>query len=460
MAEYKASFDGATNLFAGWALKDILLGMERRSGLWIASTPQRVWSSQGRPITTRKSEVNLRFEGGMCQLWEGFGGGVSEKGWAALALLKAGDRLRVFQSLFNPEEGCRLNFGRVPVGASDQSCTEQSLNAHPNDLAMKGFSIERDHDSLIPFLRIPQERISKFKMVACPWSPPEWMKERGGGGCGRIKWEPMILESYALYLARFVQHYRQAGIRIDHLIIQNEPANQNCQPGCYWSAAQFRDFIRNYCGPMMVKQKLAVRLWLGALDSMDYADYALTTLSDALAMQFIAGVACQHGGSETLARIRRAFPDIALMQSDCGAGDGGNTWAQAHATFASIQQAITAGVSVCIYDNMAGVAGGKTLAGDGRNSWVVVNEVERSYVLTPDYYVMRHLSCLVNRYAIRLGLAGEWADRAVVFYNEDDESRVLVIHNPEEQIRRVVLDDDERRLVMTLQPHSFNTIVL
>ena len=99
---------------------------------------------------------------------------------------------------------------------------------------------------------------------------------------------------------------------------------------------------------------------------------------------------------------------------------------------------------------------------DGRhlNSLMVVDEVVRHYVLTPDYYVMRHFSCFVNRYAVRLGLTGEWADRAVAFYNDDDESRVLVIQNPAVDYRRVVLEDGDRRLVMTLQPQSFNTIIL
>ena len=396
----------------------------------------------------------------MFQLWEGFGGGVSEKGWDALSLLKAGDRLRALQVLFNHEDGCRFHYARLPVGASRLARSGYSHNAIPNDLAMKTFSIDRDQECLIPFLRVPLNRIQKFKTVACPWSPPEWMKERKGIGCGRIKWEPGMLEAYALYLARFVQRYRREGISIDHLLIQNEPADKWRQPGCYWTGAQLRDFIRNYCGPVMTKQKITVRLWLGALDSPDYADYALTTLSDPMAMQFIAGVACQHGGHATLPRIRRAFPEIRMMQSDCGAGDGQNTWEQGHATFAVVQQAIAAGVDVCLYENMVFPAGGKTLNGDGLNSLVVVNELARTYALTPDYYVFRHFSYFVNRYAIRFGLTGEWADRAVVFYNEDDESRVLVIHNPELVIRRVVLDDSDRRLVMTLQPQSFNTIVL
>jgi hypothetical protein len=37
---------------------------------------------------------------------------------------------------------------------------------------------------------------------------------------------------------------------------------------------------------------------------------------------------------------------------------------------------------------------------------------------------------------------------------------VLVIHNPDPEFRRVVLEDGDRRLAMTLQPDSFNTMVL
>ncbi len=434
--------------------------MERRRGLWVASTPQKVWGLQGRPIVTRKSDINLRFDGEAFQLWEGFGGGVSEQGWDALASMKASDRLRALNALFDPEDGCRLQYARLPVGASGGARSGYSCNVTQNDLLLKNFGISRDQECLIPFLRIPLNRIRKFKTVACPWSPPEWMKEAGVAGCGRIRWEPVILEAYALYLARFVKSYRREGIIIDHLLIQNAPADKISNPGCYWTGAQLRDFIRNFCGPVLNKQKISLRLWLGALDSPDYADYALTTLSDRMAMRFVEGVAFQHGGGEAMQRIRRAFPDIHMMQSDCGSGDGFNTWEQGHATFATIQKAVSAGAEICLYDNMVLLKAGKNLNGCGLNSLITVEAASQSFVLTPDYYVLKHYSHFVDRYAVRLGLEGEWADRAVAFYNEDDESRVLVLHNPELESKRVVLDVGDHRQVMTLSPQSMNTIVL
>ena len=94
------------------------------------------------------------------------------------------------------------------------------------------------------------------------------------------------------------------------------------------------------------------------------------------------------------------------------------------------------------------------------NSLITVNPEKRTFALTPDHHVFRHFSCLTDRYAVRLGLSGDWADRAVAFFNEQDESRVLVVHNPDTKLQRVVLDDHGRRLIMVLQPQSFNTVVL
>jgi glucosylceramidase len=412
-------------------------------------------------VATRKAEVSLRLEGGMDQLWEGFGGGLSEMGWAALQAIRGGGRNRAVNVLFNPEEGCRFHYGRISVGASNLAHSPYSLNDTPGDLLMRQFSVARDEDAVLPYLRLPLERIRKFKVVACPWSPPEWMKKGGaGGGAGKLAWNPRMLEAYALYLARFVEGYRGAGIRVDHLLVQNDPASAERVPGCLWSGAQLRDFIRTYLGPMFHKRRISTRLWLGPLDSVHYADQALPVLSDPLAMQFVAGLAYQHDAEAMLVRVRRAFPETLLMQSDCGGGDGRNTWEQAHETFSVVQQAISHGACICLYENLVFMAGGRDLEGKGRNSLIVVDPATRVGALTPDYHVFRHFSCLVDRYAVRLGVTGAWAERAVAFYNENDESRVLVIQNPEREFRRVVLEDGDRLLALPLPPESFNTIVL
>ena len=430
----------------------------------MASTPERRWAVQGRPVTaTRRVDTQLKLERNTYQTWEGFGGGVSEAGWEALMSLKGTDRVRLIRALFSPDEGLRLLLARTPVGASNLAGEPYSLNDAAGDWMMKQFSIERDRGHLLPFLRLPLERIRKFKVVACPWSPPGWMKEPAGdGGAGRMIWSRMMLDAYALYLARYVEEYRREGVTIDHLLVQNEPGMKaQRRPGCFWTGSHLRDFIRSHLGPVFAQRRLATKLWLGALDAEHYSDFTLTVLSDPLAAQLVSGVACQRAARETLARIRGAFPDLPLMQSDCGDGDGRNTWEQAQATFKLLQEAIVSGASICLYDNMVFTAGAHDLEGRGRNSLISVDAERKSFTLTPDYYVIKHFSFLTDRWAVRLGLSGEWSDRAVAFYNDSDETRVVVIANPDGEAKRVVLEDEgERRFVLALQPRSVNTVVL
>lgn len=426
----------------------------------MASVDGRPWMMQGRPVVNRTLDANLVLDGALYQLWEGFGGGLSEMGWEALQSLSGPERKRAVNTLFaHEDEGCRFHYARIPVGASNLALAPYSHNDAAGDVAMKRFSVARDRERLIPFLRLPLARIRKFKVLACPWSPPAWMMAGAGGG-GSLVWTTVMLEAYALYLARFVEAYRDEGITIDHLMIQNEPSSPGRRPGCVWTGAQLRDFIRSYLGPMLAKRRVPVKLWLGALGTEGYDEIVQAVLSDRLAMRFLSGVACQRGGRSLLGRIRRAFADLPLMLSDCGEGDGANTWAQAHDTFRAVHQAVTSGACACLHDNLVFPQGGSDLEGCGRNSLLAVNRESRSFAVTPDYHVFRHLSGLTDRYAVRMGLSGAWADRALAFFNESDESRILVVHNPEPESRRVVLDDGGRKLVLMLPPDSFNTIVV
>lgn len=425
----------------------------------MASSPARAWTLQGRPVVAaRMMDVNLALDGTLGQLWEGFGGGVSEMGWEALFRLKGVERQRVLQALFNAGEGCNFHYARTPIGASNLALQTGSYNDTAGDFLMRTFSVGRDRAGILPFLRHPLERIRKFKVVAAPWSPPEWMKEPDRGG---LVWTPQVLDAYALYLVRFLEAYRREGVEVDHLLVQNAPLAGHRRPGCRWTGAQLRDFIRNHLGPCLGRARLTTHLWLGAFDTPDYEECIVPVMSDPMAAPFLYGVACQHQAQAMLPRLAKTYPGLKCMLSDCGSGTGANSWSDGHRTFAEILAAIQAGASVCLYENMVFPAGGCDMEGRGRNSLVAVGGAGAGYTLTPDYHAFRHLSCLVDRYAVRLGLKGEWAPRALAFLNDEtDESRVLILHNPEEVGRRIVVEDRGRRFVLLLPALSFNTVVL
>jgi glucuronoarabinoxylan endo-1,4-beta-xylanase len=77
---------------------------------------------------------------------------------------------------------------------------------------------------------------------ATPWSPPASMKTNNnvnnGGQIKSTEWG-----NYAAYLKEFIDF---AGEDLDIISLQNEPDWQPNYESCEWTAAQFRDFCKNY----------------------------------------------------------------------------------------------------------------------------------------------------------------------------------------------------------------------
>jgi glucosylceramidase len=433
--------------------------MERKSGTWIATTAKRAWQAGGMLGTTRRGDANLALDRRQDQEWDGFGGGFSEAGWMALKALRGMDRNRILDALFDREDGCRFNLGRLPIGASHYAADWYSHDEVDDDLAMKRFSIARDRQHLIPYIREALQRQSRLRLVAVPWSPPTWMKESRVCQHGTLIGKPEILEAYALYFVRFVRAYQREGIAIHQVHVQNEPAAGHSSPGCLWTGAQLRDFIRGHLGPTFRRERLRAEIWLGTLNTEDYDGYTLTCLSDPLARQYLSGVGYQGTVQAAVQRTHAAWPDMRIWQTAQGCGDGGNTWDQARAMFALMQSHISNGARASMASNMVLRTGGRSVWGGSENSLVTVDLETRTWRLTPEYHGMRHFAQFIDKGAIRLGLMGEWAGNAVAFLNPD-ESRVLVVQNPLAEARRMVLAAGDRLVTAQLAPDSFNSIVL
>ena len=125
----------------------------------------------------------------MQQNWEGFGGTFNEVGWDVLQMLSQADRDRAMQLLFGAE-GARFNIGRIPIGASDYAIDRYTLNETAGDTAMTNFSISRDMQRLIPYIKAAQAVKANIRFWASPWTPPTWMKTNSGTSngtsCARI----------------------------------------------------------------------------------------------------------------------------------------------------------------------------------------------------------------------------------------------------------------------------------
>ncbi len=431
--------------------------MARGKEKWICSTEDKPWQKRS-DLSENHSASNLRLSGLRHQTFAGWGGCFNEMGWDVMRKLPANRREQVLAALFG-KDGCRFTFGRVPIGASDYALDWYSCNETPGDCRMRNFSIERDRQNLIPYIKSAMRHQPGLELFASPWSPPTWMKYPAVYNYGQLIWEKKNLDAYALYFARFVEEYAREGIRISQVHVQNEPVADQKFPSCLWSGAQLRDFIRDHLGPTFRKRRVPAEIWLGTINSDDYNEFALTVLSDPRARELVAGVSYQWAGKHAIHRTLKAFPEVPLMQSENECGDGNNTWKYAHYIFQLFQHYLIHGVRWYVYWNMVLPPGGRSTWGWKQNSMVVVDPDKGTVRYTPEFYVMKHYSHFISPGAVRLGLAGQWAGNAVCFSNPDG-SMVLVVANPFEEKRELAFAHPGGILSANLPGQSFNTFVI
>ncbi len=423
---------------------------------WIATSPTATWDEN--TLHPTEASPQLVITDHRQQVIEGFGGCFNEMGWQALQTLSTDRRAQVLRDLFDPTTGCGYRLCRVPIGANDYALEWYSHNEHDGDIAMEYFSIAHDQLSLIPYIRAALAIQPDLRLFASPWSPPTWMKQPRVYNFGVLRWEPEILEAYALYLLRFVKAYHMEGLPVQQLHIQNEPNSDQKFPSCVWTGAKMRDFIRDYLGPRFREADVPCEIWAGTIERPDYDAWAHTILMDPLARAFISGVGYQWSGQGAVQRTHQSWPELRLLQTESECGDGSNTWEYAHYVFTQVHHYLSNGVNGYVYWNMVLPPGGRSTWGWTQNSMITVDATQQNVTYNPEFYVMKHLAHFVAPGSVRLDVQGPWSGNALAFHTPE-RSTVVVCANPFSEQVEVVIAVAGERFILRLDAHSLNTVV-
>lgn len=407
--------------------------------------------------------TTLSWSGETDQEWEGFGGCFNEISQKAIESLDPASRDRIYDALFSKsEDGVRFDFCRLPIGASDYALSWYSHDETDGDFEMKNFSISRDEQYLIPYIKEAQKRNPDMKFFASPWSPPTWMKTHKVCNFGTLIQSEEVLRAYALYFLRFVEEYEKRGIPISQIHVQNEPMSTQKFPSCIWTGQEFATFIGEYLGPLFEKNQIKTKIWLGTLNGPEtdhrtlytrFNDYANLVLHDSKAEPYIEGVSYQWAGKYAIQQTRHAFPEKKYIQSENECGNGENSWEYARYIFELFQHYISNGVSAYVYWNMVLPKEGESTWGWKQNSMITVSE-DGTFSFEHEYYVMKHFSRFVVPGAKRLVLEGHLSSNAIAFQNPDG-TMVLTVQNP--FAKELTFSFGGK--TVTLPPDSINTLV-
>lgn len=246
------------------------------------------------------------------QTVDGFGYTLTGGSAYVINRLSAGDKSNLLQELFGSgSNSIGVSYLRISIGASDLNASVFSYDDIPagqTDINLTNFSITPDKADLIPLLKEILLINPSIKILACPWSPPVWMKTNGSSIGGSL--QTQYYNVYAQYFVKYIQQMKAEGITIDAITPQNEPLNPGNNPSLLMTALQQANFIKNNLGPAF--QTAGITTKIIAYDhNCDHPDYPLTVLNDAAARAFVNGSAFHlyAGDISALTQIHNAYPD-------------------------------------------------------------------------------------------------------------------------------------------------------
>lgn len=252
----------------------------------------------------------------------GFGGAFTEAAAYNYYLMDKPTKKKLIKKYFDKKDGIGYNFCRVHIGSCDFALDQYSLS-YKEDLS--DFSIERDKKYIIPFVKDALEYTKgNIFLFASPWSPPAFMKDTNkliGGG--RLKDE--FYPTYAEYFVKFVKAYKEEGITINALTVQNEAKAVQTWESCVFTAEEEAIFATKYLRPALDKNgfgDVKIILWdhnKERLYDRAKASFAIEGAKDAVWGMGYHWYSGEH--FEAIDLTRAAFPDKIVVETELCHGD-------------------------------------------------------------------------------------------------------------------------------------------
>ena len=235
---------------------------------------------------------------------------------------------------------------------------------------------------------------------------------------------------------------------------QNEPNSAQLFPACTWTPQGLNNFMK-YLGPEMEKRN--VEVYLGTMERAD-ASLWETILDNEISAKYIKGMGFQWAGKDALPVLHQKYPGLMVYQTEQECGDGKNDLAGVIHSWDLMKHYLSNGTNAYFYWNISLLEGGLSHWGWRQNSLVTVNEADKTFKFTPEYYVMKHVSHYVLPGAKVLKLGGD-CKNALAFLNADG-SVVVVLGNQTDNAMTLNLQFGEQKYEVQLAAQSLSTLTI
>jgi len=401
----------------------------------------------------------------------GIGGAITDASSEVFATLNKVQQEEFLQAYFG-KNGINYTIIRTSIHSSDFGLGSHTY-VDEGDAALKTFSIEKDKEKRIPFIKRAIELIEDdLVFYASPWSPPAFMKTnknmlRGG------KLLPEFRQAWANYYAKFIKAYEDEGIPVWGLTIQNEPMAVQRWESCIYTAEEERDFLKNYLGPTLEKEGLGdkkIVVWDHNRDLI--SERANTIFEDPEASKYAWGIGFHWyetwtGGLpkyENLKNIKESFPSKNMLFTE-GCQEGFDTermhyWPNAERYGNSMINDFNSGVvGWTDWNILLDERGGPNHVQNFCFAPIHANTKTSELTYTPTYFYIGHFSKFINPGAKRVSTTTSRTSLESTSFLNSDGSLVTVVMNKTDAKINYKLAVGNLESVIEILPHAMQTIV-
>lgn len=404
---------------------------------------------------------------------DGFGAAITGSTAYNLMKMTPEKRTRFLTETFSPTLGYGMSYVRVCIGCSDFSLSDYTCCDTPG---IENFALTSEEtDYVIPVLKEILAINPELKIIASPWTAPKWMKvkdlkdkephERWTSG----HLNPEYYQDYATYFVKWIEAFKNNGIDIYSMTVQNEPLNRGNSASMFMGWDEQRDFIKTALGPAFEKADIDTRIYAFDhnynYDNMaDQKAYPAKIFEDSEASKYIAGAAYHNygGNKDELNAIHDKFPEKELVFTESTAGDW-NDGSNLDKRLVNDMEEIALGTvnrwcrGAIIWNLMLDSNRGPNRPGGCTTGFGAVDISEDYSTIRRNsfYYIMAHMSSAVKPGAKRISTNGEASNCVThaAFVNPDG-SKAFVACNSGSQGVNVTVVDGNQHFVLLLPANS------
>jgi len=398
----------------------------------------------------------------------GFGAAFTESSGFLFSTLSPTQQQQLLE-LYWGNEGINLTLGRIPIGSCDFSLSTYSYDDVDGDFGLSHFSIARDKQYTIPFIKAAIAKRGNIKFIGTPWSPPAWMKRNNnmlGSSVPCLKQDSRYHQAWANYLLKFVASYEEEEIPIWAITPQNEPEYNALWEACVYTPQEQQSFLKNYLIPTLRNSNYSHTNILIYDHNRDHlVDWANQILGDRDISPFLLGTAFHAYNGFLFDNVQAAhnlFPDKMLLATEsarCKMFDDPWHWAERSASdiFGDLNAWAVGWMDWGLFVD---TTGGPS-HGNHCHSLVMLDRTNQKLEISDAYYLVGQIYRSIVPGSKRIGHTVNNADLQILTVLNPKNEVVVVVFNSNDVPYTVSLEySGQSTESITVLQHSIVTLAL